>query len=303
MSDLTALAPESPVRPHPLQDQLASHIRAAAARNLPMVQPGQYERSRSPGVVIAGTGATLMKITTIEKLRKLAAKKWTIMACKEAARLLQQARIPVHYCVAIDPKPDQVAKLPLLKDVTYLLASVCHPLSFDHLLQAGRPVRVFHSASGARDPESGHSEDELYALLFPVAEAVGGGHSVVNRAVELAYWMGFRRFLVAGAPFGWRDGWSYYAAGTTGRPGNDQGFVYTDDGNLDGRPWFTRLDQMLSALHVAMVQHRGHHLQFQGDSLAKALAKNLPTILKLGQAWKGQIFRPLDTPAANFKAA
>lgn len=245
--------------------RLSRNIEHAATLGLSMVQPGCH--NDAPGAVICGTGPTLLEPENLAKIRELADQGYIVFAAKEAVSLLDDAGIKVHYTAAMDPGERQIAKTPIVKGVTYCLASSCSPAMFKHCMKAGVQVLIFHSACGAP------REIELYGKLFGDTTIAEGGYTVINRTYALARIMGIKKNLfIAGAPFGWRTGQSYYAPGVAGKPGNE-GPAFTDKGAVDGREWQTRLDLMTSAQDLALRAKAGE-VQFIGDSLAASLAKH-----------------------------
>jgi hypothetical protein len=115
-------------------------------------------------------------------------------------------------------------------------------------------------------------EIDLYLELFSSAAVMCGGFTVANRALALANYMGFEDIIMAGTDFGWRKkGGSHY--------GNlvsvelvDPTYM-TDGGAIDGVPWFTKPDQLASAVDVARKIKAGE-VSVLGDSLAIALSKH-----------------------------
>lgn len=249
---------------NPNSNRLADNIRSSAARNLPTVSPQRHANRR--GAVVCGTAPSLMKPSNLREIRELVRRKWVVIAVKDAVRLLHSKGIPVDYSVAIDPDARQIEKTHLDPRVTYCLASSCSPAMFDHVINGGCRAEVYHSACGAPD------EMELYRNLHGHDDVMCGGFTVINRAASLALYMGVPRIAIAGAEFGWREGSEYYAAGCVGRPSNENSVLFCDDGKIDGRPWFTRLDLMGSAVDIARRVKTGK-VKIIGDSLAASLSR------------------------------
>lgn len=247
---------------------LHKNIDHAATLGLSMLTPGCHKDAR--GAVVCGTGPTLLEPkSNLRKVRELADKGYIIIAVKEAVTLLTKRGIKVHYTVAMDPDAKQIEKTPLVKGVTYLLASSCDPRMFKHCLDGGMDVKIFHSACGAEN------EIPRYHHLFGDTTVAEGGYTVINRAYAVAKIMGITpaRIYIAGAPFGWRKEQSYYADGVKGKPGNSVGPEWSDGGKVDGTPWFTKLDLLTSAQDLAKRIKNGE-AQTIGDSLAQALSRH-----------------------------
>lgn len=267
--------------------RLADNIISSGARHLPNVTPQRHANRR--GAVVCGTAPSLLKPSTLRKIRELVRRKWVVIAVKDAVRLLWDRKIPVDYSVAIDPDARQIEKTHLDPRVTYCLASSCSPVMFDHVINGGCKVEVYHSACGAPD------ECGLYRKHHGYDDVAQGGYTVVNRAVSLAEYMGVPRIVVAGADFGWREGSEYYAAGCVGRPGNEQGALFCDDGKIEGDPkrvWYSRLDLLASAVDIARRAKAGK-VKVIGDSLAASLSKfseaDLDRVVKMAPPPTGSV--------------
>jgi hypothetical protein len=208
-----------------------------------------------------------------------------VLAIKEAIDIVRGYGVGVRYSCAMDPGDQQHVKTPVHPDIYYLIASSCHPNLFKHSL--GRaPIVVYHSACGVTVPEEKLGELQVYQRYFPdpwfVAE---GGYTVINRALSCARFMGYERVTLVGCDFGWREGADYYAKGVKGQAGN-LGADMTDEGKIDGKPWFTRPDMLASAVSVAKLVQAGY-ARVCGDSLAAALAKKPPEFLE--QVIRGKV--------------
>jgi hypothetical protein len=285
---------------------LGMHLESAAARGLEMVEKDCH--GGEPGAVICGLGPSIQKPGVMRQVRNYVRRGYTVFGIKEAITYLLGKGIAVRYSASMDPGAQQVAKTPVHDGVIYCLASSCHPALFDHLLDAGAEVRVYHSACGYVRHEmapgfvidltdqqkaivagqfelstddgcefspvcvAAKPEMAVYDALFGCADVMCGGFTVGNRALALAQYMGFRDLVMAGCDFGWRvvDGDDYYAGFVTRAP-LDETFQ-VDDGKVDGKPWKTRPDLLGSAADIAHKIIDGQ-VTVLGDSLAVALAK------------------------------
>lgn len=246
---------------NPYAHSLMANITYAAKRGLPMVAKGD----RSGIAVVCGTGPTLLEPANLAKVRKLVAEGATVYAVKDGVRVLREHGVRCDFSVAIDPCYLQILKTPVHTDVTYCLASSCHPALYSHVLGHGARVEVFHSICGVED------EDLWYHRLFGTTDKATGGYTVANRAAWLALYRGHSTVYVAGVPFGWRQGSAYYAAGVQGKAGN-LGSVYTADARLDGRAWHTKLDMLASAFDLHFLIRRGK-VRMIGESIAQSMAR------------------------------
>jgi hypothetical protein len=286
---------------------LGPHLRHAAAGGWPMVEKDCHSGQHA---VICSTGTSIKDPAVISKVKRLAKKGHIVFGLKETIPYLREKGIKVKYSVSMDPGGDrQIDRTPLDQNVIYCLASSCHPKLYDHIHGAGCRIQVFHSAcghgeetykpgiftqAGANDfaimpgvhtlktLEGDHeftpivplvkNELQLYEELFGNADTMCGGFTVTNRALALAKYMGFDKIYLAGTDFGWREeGKSHYSDLVSVKP--IDGSYMTDHGKIDGTPWFTKPDQLASAVDIAQKQKSGE-IKVLGDSLAAALSKH-----------------------------
>ncbi len=285
------------------------HAARLCADGIEMVEKGRH--ADAPGAVIASTGPTIENSKVLARIRILVERRgWTLIALKESIAYLHDIGLPVSYSVSMDPgAARQITRTPIRPGVTYCLASSCNPDLYSHLIDNGARVEIFHSACGYAEPamEPGAmiplgdkdqfalmngemeltvqgggqvcpvipvylGEVEVYDKLFPIHEVMCGGFAVVNRAWALAQYLGFPKTVLAGADFGWRDADadSHYASFVTVGPISKD--FMKDGGNVDGREWYTRPDQLASAAAIAKGVLNGD-VEVLGDSLAASLAK------------------------------
>jgi hypothetical protein len=265
---------------NPFFDELLEHVKFAAelvrSGRATLLRPDLRRRRR---LLVVGPGPSATGPDGRRVIRYLGTRDdHDVLAIKEAIDIVRGHGISVRYSCAMDPGDQQHVKTPIFPEISYLIASSCHPDLFRHTL--GRaPVVVYHSACGVTWPEQQLGEMQVYQRHFPepwfVAE---GGYTVVNRAVSCARFMGYDRVTLIGCDFGWREGGDYYAQGVRGKAGN-LGADMTDEGRIDGRPWYTRPDMLASACSIAKLVHAGY-ARVCGDSLAAALAKKSPDFLE-----------------------
>lgn len=288
---------------NPETDFLRYHIESAAARGLPVVERDCC--ADAPGMFVIGVGPSLQNKKTLSRIRKHVKKGWKVIAIKDAITFLRDNKITVHYSAAMDPGKHQVGKTPVYPDVTYCIASSCHPDLFDHCL-AGAPVVIYHSACGmsidnyaagmvyglAQGVETvilgvevykttkgdefcpvvveSENEVSVYNKLFGNGDTMCGGYTVGNRALALAKYMGARKLVACGLDFGWRESSHYY--GDFCKNPHREEVIMRDDSLVDGKLWLTRPDLMASAVDVAYKIKAGE-MEVWGDSLAASLAK------------------------------
>jgi len=292
-------------RPHDAPS-LMPFIEYSASLGLPVVEKGSNAGEKC---LIVSTGPTLKNKEVLRSIKHYA-KTHTVIALKESIPYLKSKGVKVSYSVAMDPGGQrQITRTPIDKDVIYCVASSCNIEFFDYLLDAGCEIKVFHSACGQGAPsyEKGmlvqigedefslvegeyvlttmgdgyevcpivgmvKQEIEIYKELFNgYADVMCGGFTVTNRALALAKYMGFEEIVMAGTDFGWRkEGGSHYSDLVAVETHDDQ--YMTDQGVVDGTPWFTKPDQLASAVDVAKKIKEGG-VTVLGDSLAVALSK------------------------------
>jgi hypothetical protein len=281
-------------------------IEYSASLGLPVVEK---DCCAGENCIIVSTGSTIKNKTVMRQI-KTYAKTHTVIALKESIKFLKMKGVKVSYAVSMDPGGErQCKRTPREPDVIYCVASSCNPEFFDYLLEGECQINVFHSACGQGAPtfDKGmlvqvgeddfavvegefvlttmneglevcpiismvKQEVEIYKELFEgYADVMCGGFTVSNRALALAKYMGFHEIIMAGTDFGWRkEGGSHYSDLVQVATHDDQ--YMTDQGEVDGTPWFTKPDQLASAADVAKKIKAGE-VTVLGDSLAVALSK------------------------------
>lgn len=234
---------------------------------IPMVQRDRY---RGLTVVIAGAGPSLSKA---HKQIKKADHVW---GCNSAANWIQEKGWKLTHAVAIDAGSRMFGecwKEP--PDADYLIATTVSPPLVDHLLEHGKSIEYFHSRRCTPD------EEILCRDLYPPAPMCENGLNVVNRAVQLAVYMGYRKILVAGADSSIGEGDVMYV---DGRKTVDNDVIV--EGTIDGRMWRTKPDMLLSAIClVEMKWALGTRMEFIGNVLPKSLARKNQAFLDRCIRW------------------
>jgi Protein of unknown function DUF115 len=165
-------------------DQVAANIAAANARGLKQVHELPEWREHMP-IAIVGGGPSLAE--TVDDLRRYK----NIMVCGSAHDWLVEQYVYADWCVVCDPDPIMAKYLTWRqwrKHTKYLVASQCAPETFDEL--KNRDVILWH----CRGPEVESSDiwGEGQRVL------VGGGCTVLTRAIFLAVTFGFRNLHLFG---------------------------------------------------------------------------------------------------------
>lgn len=260
---------------------LPMNIEHSASLKLPFAKKGLL--SEEKGVVVCGTAPSLVTGSTLREIRELQRKGFKVIAVKQAIRILPEYDIRVDYSVAMDPGEKQIHKTPIDWRVKYFVASSCHPVMFEYLAKGGVEVNIFHSACGASTHDM--TEMDLYAKFYPndctYEDIAMGGYTVVNRAVALSEYLGAKRIVIAGAPFGWREGTDYYAPTVTEPASNASGPTLDDQARVDGKKWFTKADLLPSAVSLARkAKANPARFDFIGDSLAASLTRKTDAFLE-----------------------
>ena len=229
----------------------------AEPSHIPVFPWDAEDSKRGESLLICGAGPSLSGVGDA-----LDGHDGDVWACNSALNYMVEHGHRVTHGLAIDASTRMFGEVwtdP--PDVEYILATTVNPGLTAHILNAGRPVTFFHSMRCVDD------EVELYGLLYPKTALTGHGLNVVNRALDLAGWLGYDVKII-GADSALGSDSSMYAGGRAKRDA-DWGLV----GEIDGRRWQTKPDMLMSA--VELVRHRsrlGHdRVEFLGDVLPRAL--------------------------------
>ncbi len=294
---------------------MGGNIRSCAARGLELVERDCHKGERA---LICSTGPTITEKKVLSKVKRLAKAGWVVFGLKETIPFLKKHGVKVTYSVSMDPTGDRQAKrTPIDPGVIYCVASSCSPILFDHLIDGGCEVKVFHSACGHAENsyEPGimiQLDDKNFSVVDGIFEletldgkgfcplvpmfrdevtvyenefksngktaVMQGGFTVTNRALALAKFMGFEKITMAGTDFGWRkEGGSHYSELVAVETYDDK--YMEDHGEVEGKPWYTKPDQLASAADVAK-KIKAKEVTVLGDSLAVALSKRSDDFLE-----------------------
>jgi hypothetical protein len=178
-------------------DVLLDNIRSAIRRPHPQIRPQPPNNDR---VVIVGGGPSLKHTEgELVDLIKRGAKLVTVNGAYQWC--LDRNLIPKTQIV-MDARPSNARFLsPYTPGCRYVLASQCAPETWD--VVADYPdVWIFHAATGS----SGPMKDLLDAHYLGQWYGVGGGVTVVTRAISLLRTVGYLRFDLFGVDCCFLDG-------------------------------------------------------------------------------------------------
>ena len=277
-----ALCPRC-ARPTPVNDFMAG-ITPDPCECDPPIPPGRHpvvqaDSAEGTEVAICGAGPSLAQYKPF--LRDFTGPIW---GCNRGLNYLHEWGIPKAVGVAIDPSTrmfGQTWREP--PDTEYLLATSVNPGLVWWLEHNERPIRYFHSMRGAK------GETELYRMLYPPTVLAGHGLNVVNRAVDVADYMGYTRIYLLGADNALGTDGAFYAGGERS-PNEDQ---ITLTGEIDGKSFETKTDMLMSAVELVRRQQalkrEGKRLIFMGRTLPAALEGKTEAYLKRVIDWRDAV--------------
>jgi len=276
-------------------EQIDANIRASLSR--PYVPFTELIDKHSGTVSIVGSGPSLKD--TWRDLRG------DVIACNAANQFLLERGVVPKYVMIFDADilAEEFVTTPH-KDVTYLLASRCHPKLFERL--AGHRIVVWH----AKGDQNIDAIPEKHRVMEPMC---GGGSAAVTRTMFLAHPMGYRDMHLFGVDS------SYNNAETKARysrpqiekndlAGSAQASHFrkstTDEKFLaimcGGRvfhttPWMAGQAEDFKVL-VPSLQRIGMKISVHGDGLIPHLARNMGLDVD-GQSKMKQLARQVNLKA------
>lgn len=224
-----------------------------------------------------------------------------IWGCNSALTWLHDNGYKPTHGFTVDQTPEMLNEWRSTPDVEYLLASTVHPHLSELLHARKRQIRYFHNYVGIEhrpvemDGEIIPYEAWLYQILYPSTLQCGSGLNSVNRALDLAIFMGFARITILGADCALRvdapapkpeegieahnrwlresvvmhaDGGHALTSGAT---------AITLTGVIDGREWLTKPDMIISAVHLEKAR-QAHNRRTPGRVVL--IGDTLPNALK-----------------------
>lgn len=284
-------------------------------------------------------GEGVLRRTLPEKYRKHIQPERDVWGCNSALPWLYDKGYNVTHGFTVDQTPTMLKEWKDAPDVEYLCASSIHPHLSDLLTKRGRTITWFHNYCGFTgvsndgkpvttvtiDGETQSYEDWVYSLYYPATIRCGSGLNAVNRALDLAQFMGYDRVYVLGAdchirtlkpapkvPAGhpehlkWLDEATVFHADGGSAVVNGQSSL-TMEGEIDGRTYLTKPDLAVSATWLELQRRAsGGTVEVIGDTLSNALRdkdeaylRRMPSVTNAD----GNLVIPIDGPGGEETAA
>ena len=178
-------------------EPLKANILSALKRGLTELGPTPEHKGR---LVIVATAPSVERYT----IKKLPG---DVLVCVNGAHdWLLRRGIKPDMCLFLDSTPELAAVFTPQPDVTYLLASQCHPSTFDRL--EGFSVVLWH----ARVPVETLGGVDIADLVsennrtVPVSYMIPGGGTAALRWLSVGQFSGFRRFVAYGLDSSFTEG-------------------------------------------------------------------------------------------------
>lgn len=177
------------------QPELLANIRHSIRLGYPQVQPQPPQPER---VCLVGGGPSLE--ATFPELRDLYFAGAKIVTVNGAYRWCLERNLRPSAQIMLDARSFNARFVdPAVPACKYLLASQCHPVTFDAV--RGRNVWIWHAIG----PENALRE-ELDQFYLKAWTGVAGGTTVIMRAIALLRILGFLRFDLFGVDSCFLDG-------------------------------------------------------------------------------------------------
>lgn len=245
-------------------DEIEANIKRNSALDLPWI--GFWPENDCIAIMVGG-GPSLAD--SLPEIQRQVAKGGLIFAMNGASSYLTDRNIPVHYQVIADAKPE-TATLVDPKAEQHLIASQVAPATVD---AAGENTQLWHLAIG-EDMDKFFSEERRKAGGYAL---VGGGASVGNSALALAYVMGCRRFEI----FGYDSSHRGKASHAYSQPMND--FIPNIEVEWAGKTYISSLAMKAQAekfqVTAQALKRAGCTLNLHGDGLLPAMWNTPPESL------------------------
>lgn len=250
---------------NPVAEKVPGYIIANARWKLPLVKHNSHKKRM---LAICGAGPSLR-----QQISNIAYKvfKGDIWACNSALVWLYENGHRVTHGIAADSTPMMYQRTwrspPPIK---YLLSSSVDPHLIIHLKSEGiTDITLFHNFVGFA------GESALYGKIYGKTCIVGDGLNMVNRAIGIAVYMGYRKILVLGADCALGTGDEWHADGARPEDFDGEQNKNTMEAVIDGRVWRSHIDLLYSAGRlVEQKRIMGKRLRLIGDTLPNAILRS-----------------------------
>ena len=251
-------------------DTLMAQIEANTKRGLPEFIP--YPNPHTAKIVLVGSGPSvegqLDSILEHKKRGRL------IVALKGAHDFLLQNGIKPDWCVMLDPQAKIVNCVQLKEpDITYLIASQCHPDVFEHLKE--NYVILWHALSGIGEEK-----------ILQNKVLLGGGTTTGMRTLNMVYSLGYRYAHLYGfdSCLTEKDGESYKRINIHAEKGMDKPAKVIDVWVGKRRFWSNpAMAAQANEFQQAMAVLKGMKVHVHGDGLIREIWQH--HIGKGGNGW------------------
>lgn len=160
-------------------------MQSALDRDLPCLRP-EPGAERESVCIVGGAPSLAGSIADIAKQKKRGRR---ICAVNGSHEFLISRGVVPDFCVIMDAKDRMVEEITPHKGVTYYVASIANPSTFD--LLEGCDVRVWHAWNSDADHEFLKRQNKPWIL-------VGGGVSVGLRSIDVMFLRGHRSMTIYG---------------------------------------------------------------------------------------------------------
>lgn len=169
--------------------ELLANVRAAIRRPYPQVRPQPPNHER---VVLVGGGPSLTE--TLPELVDLIQDGAKLVTVNGSYQWCLRQNLSPRTQVVMDARASNARFLePAIKRCNYLLASQCAPETWD-AVEGRSDVWIFHAAAGSDGPLKELLDAHYLGNWF----GVGGGTTVITRALSVLVTLGYRRFDLFG---------------------------------------------------------------------------------------------------------
>ena len=233
-------------------ETMLEHVRSALGRHLPLPQ---LCRPHGRTLSVAGGGPSLG-----DTWRNLDG---VIVTANAGLGFLLSKGITPWACGLLDARPHIADLIEPHPGVFYFVASTCHPSVFDKL--KGCKVVLWHPSGmpGITD------------VLPPDTDMIAGGTTMGMRWLNLAHYMGFRRFEMHGLDSSYRgDKTHAYPDSRDGKAGTIEINGYVTDNNFltQCTDWFT-LEEMFA------LEADKPTVTFHGDGLLQSMVRERSNLI------------------------